>query len=183
MASRACASSSLSATWWPANGRFRLRHEQARRPGRQQRVQQECGSAGQLARAQILLGDSRRQRVGAVELAHGCVRRSRARFEPGAVHVPGLRLRQSDQRSAAAAAANLGLHHTRARDQLRHAHAEWRFPHQKGDADGGIGGSKARRGAPARARRASPSRPRKPWLPTDPPLLRRRWWSPARTCG
>jgi len=81
----------------------------------QQLVQQEGGRAGQLAAAQVFLGDPRRQRVGPVELTEGFDQVVAHGFEPGAVHVPGLRLRHDNYRGAGGRGGNGGLQHPGAR--------------------------------------------------------------------
>src|ERR1017187_3060843 len=115
-----------------------LAFDNERAGGGEQGVHEQRRRGGHFAAAEILAGDSGRERIILVKLRDGLDEAVAGRVEPGAIHVPGIR--QSDHRGAPGGRGDGGLPQTGACDQVREGDAEPGLAHQQGDARGGVGG-------------------------------------------
>ena len=175
MAARACSSSSFSTTLWLREADGLAFDHQLLRVG-EQGVEHERRAVGQLAAAQVLLGDAGQQRILRVELADGFHQAVARGLKPGAVHIPGLRLRMRQRRAPARGDLALPRRPVRATSSGR--------PTPNSDSRTSRRDARRRVGAGEHVQalvdvgRLCGSGARR-----CPPPRRRRWSPPARTCG
>lgn len=99
-------------------------------------IHEEWRRGGQLAGAEILLGDAGQERVLRVELADGADEGVAGGLEPGGVHEPVVRLEKLDRGFG----DGIGLQ-SGAGGEVGDAHAEPGFANEEGDAGSGVVGS------------------------------------------